>query len=187
MNNSNPRKKLFLAAAGGLAGFFVLLLAGLAFLRVLLSHIFGGALSLWENLTIYGLVPTAIAFGAGIPAWVLGANLWRCSLAGISAMLVFVFINVSGASINYAPFSEYETVAFIMAVLITVLIATAERNRLQSTGLATLLILATTLVGLRFILPGEELLLGFVVSFLAWIILPVVTAFFMVPEQKMEI
>ena len=185
MNKMKPRRKLFFAAAGGLAGFFVLILAELAFLTVLMSHLFGSSLLLWENLLILGLVPTAIAFGASLPAWVLGANLQRCVLAGISAMLVFVFIEIGGGQ-NYGPFSDYETLAFITAVLITVLIAASERNRLQSTGLAILIITATAFIGFRFITPEEKLIFGFVIALLAWISLPAISVFFMVPEEMRE-
>ena len=142
-----------------------------------MGHFFGSSLSPSENLVILGFVPMMIAFGASIPAWALGANLWRGMLSGVAAMAIFVFVDVSAGQINYAPFSEYETMAFIIAVLVTLLIATAGKNNLQLGGLVTLLVPAAALIVLRFVLPGRDLLVGPIIALLAWILLPLVAAF----------
>lgn len=176
-NNINPLTKLLFAAGGGLAGFFVLLVAWLAFWRIVIDHLFGSSLSLLEILVILCLIPAVIAFGASIPARVLCGNSRRSLLAGIVAMLVFILVDVRGASINYAPFVEYETVAFIIAALISVLIATIERNKLQTVGIIIELMVAIILTGLWFIFPGKAILFGFVFSLVSWITLPVVATF----------
>jgi len=185
-DNINLPRKLLVAAAGGLAGFFVLLVAWLIFLRVLISHIFGSSLSLLDGLIILCLIPTIIVWGASIPARVLGTSSRRSLLAGIVAMLAFILIDISGASINYAPFFEYETVAFIIAVLIAVLIATIERNRSRTVGGTIELMVAIVLIGLRFTFPGKDLWVGFIVSLLAWVILPMVAAFVINAKRELE-
>jgi hypothetical protein len=178
MPELNPQRRLLIVIAGGLAGFFTLLLAWLIFMRVVVSHFFGGSLSPLENLVILGFVPMMIVFGASIPAWAIGANLWRGMLAGVVAMALFVFIDISGAQINYAPFIEYETIAFVIAALTTVLITAAGKNMLHLGVLISLLILTVTLITLRFVLPGRDLLVGPLISFLAWILLPTLTVIY---------
>jgi hypothetical protein len=174
----NSQRRLLIVIAGSLAGFFTLVLAWLIFMRVVVSHFFGGSSSPFENLVILGFVPMMIAFGASIPAWALGANLWRGMLSGFVAMALFVLIDISGAQINYAPFIENETIAFVIAALTTVLIAMAGKNMLHSGVLVALLILTVTLITLRFVLPGRDLLIGPLISLSAWIFLPTLVVIF---------
>jgi hypothetical protein len=82
MDNLNLRRELFLAAASGLAGFFILLLAWFIFIRVLVGNIFGGSLSLPGILIILGIMQMMITFGASIPAWALCDNLRRSIIPG---------------------------------------------------------------------------------------------------------
>ena len=185
MDNPNLRQDLFLAAVSGLAGFFILLLAWFIFIRVLVGNFFGGSLSLPGILIILGIVPMLITFGASIPAWALCDNLRRSIMSGVSAMATFVLFEVIGGQ-NYVPFGEYETMAFISAVLVTVLGATPARNHLQFGRLATLLVITVMLIVLRFVVPGRDLVVGPTIALLAWILLPMVASFFTMSAQDRE-
>src|SRR5688572_13753553 len=114
MDNPNLGRKLFFATAGGLAGFFVILLAvGIVLVAAFQAGglIFGGGIHSWQDhLFIAILVPTLISLGAAMPAWGLGAKWWHGLLTGIIAMIVFIYIESDGGKqVNYAPFSQRET------------------------------------------------------------------------------
>ena len=190
MNNKlNPRRKLFFAAAGGLAGYFVTVLAIFTVIVVALmsgAFVFGGGISSRsEKLLISVLVPTLISLGAGIPAWTLGAKFWRGLLAGIVAMGVFIFIESNGGQqVDYGLFNQRETLAYISAALVSVLIATVGRNELHPRKFVVLITFVVALGGLRFVVPEENFVVGIVASLLAWILLPLSAAFFAMPEQN---
>ena len=116
MTRLKTRSKLFLAAAGGLAGFFILIIAGITYfvLAVWMGGFgFGlGLLSPTESFIVSVVASVLISLGAGIPAWALGANRRRGLLAGLAAMSVFTYISGKGHDINYAPFMEYDTLAY---------------------------------------------------------------------------
>ena len=174
----NRRREFFVAILSGVTGFGVLLLSWLIFMRIVLGHFFGGAMSLWENLVILCVVPLLIAIGAAIPAWTLGATIQHSLISGIISMTVFVLVDVTGARTNYAPFVEYETVAFILAAFVTVVIAISQQNDLSSARLNIIFWSAIALIGLRFILPGNDIAVGISISFLAWVTLPLVATIF---------
>src|SRR5215207_4885531 len=117
----NLKRELLHAAAGGLAGYFVFLLAGSIVIGVAVSHLFGGSLSIWENIVIFGLVPLLLIFGSSIPAWILGVAFWRGLLTGVIAMVAVVLILIFGNP-NYSPFNDRETLQFVSAIFITALI-----------------------------------------------------------------
>src|SRR5215216_6057712 len=108
MNHLTAYRGIWRAAAGGLAGFLVLLFAEAILFTVVIRHMFGGSLSLWENIVIMGLVPLIIIFGASISAWALSATLWHGLVAGTMAVIVIVLILVYGDR-NYSPFNNRET------------------------------------------------------------------------------
>lgn len=174
-------RRLLFAATGGLAGFFILLLARGIALGVALQaiSIFGSAaLSGRETLILLGLVPALLILGAGITAWALGASLWRGLLTGVIALGVFALLEVGQA--NYSPFNERETLAFVGTAFIAALISIVGRARLW--GLAAVLGLALAWAGLRLVLPGS----GFAVSLLAWFTLPLVAAFSTMLRQNRQ-
>lgn len=75
MNNMNLQKKLLSATKGGIAGFFLVLLANITILVVGFmegASVFGGGLHSWkDNLVTAIFVPILISLGAAIPGWVL--------------------------------------------------------------------------------------------------------------------
>ena len=181
MNNPSSRRELFFVAAGGLAGFFIILLAIVIVFVVALfagGFVFGGSIDSWrDSLIISIFVPILISFGAGIPTWILGTKFWRGLLAGIAAMIVFVYIELNGGKQgNYGIFSQRETFAYISAALVTILIATIGRNKFQLKEYIRISAISVVLVVLRFIVPEEDFLVGIVCSLLAWILLPTMVA-----------
>ena len=193
MANRNPRRILFVAAAGGLAGFFVILLARTIAILVAVAStnlIFGGSnFSPGASLILFGFVPIFVIIGAGIPAWVLGATLGRGLLGGMIAMGVIVFIRVFGDP-NYSPFNDRETLEFVSSICVAMLASMIGREWLQWGKLAVVFILMIAFLVLKFVIPGNEIELGnvsvkvgLVVSLLAWILLPLVVAFFTLPEK----
>src|SRR6266487_4769611 len=182
MNDINVQKKLFFAAAGGLVGFFVMLLAvGIVFVAALLAggFSFGGGIHSWQdNLFIAILVPTLISLGAAIPAWRLGAKWWHGLLAGIIAMIAFIYIESNGGKqVNYSFFSEHETLAYVSTALVSILIAIAARKKFQVQKSASLFAVAAILVVLRLVISDENASIGFAISLLAWVVLPLVGTF----------
>ena len=150
----------------------------------------GGSLSAWGSLIVFGFVPVLIGFGAGIPAWALGSNLWSGFLSGMIAMGVIVLIHVVGNP-NYSPFNDRETLEFVGAISVTVLISMAKRDLLQLGKLVVVFTLTMALLGLKFVIPENEIELvnvsfkvGFVISLLAWLILPLAAAFITIPKQN---
>ncbi|HEX9839522.1 MAG TPA: hypothetical protein VGA72_09255 [Anaerolineales bacterium] len=195
MTKLKTRSKLFLAAAGGLAGFFILITAGITYFILAVSmggFGFGaGLLSPSESFIISVIVSVLISLGAGIPAWALGANRRRGLLAGLVAMSVFIYISSKGQDINYAPFIEYDTLAYISAILVSTVIATIVKNKIRFVGIAILIALTLEILRLRNVLslvyPYSEQMIGFVASLLAWIFLPLIAAFFVTLEQNEQI
>ena len=147
-----------------------------------------GLLSPNESFIISVIVSVLISLGAGIPAWALGANRRRGLLAGLAAMSVFTYISGKGHDINYAPFGEYDTLAYISAILVSTVIATIGKNKIRLGGIAFLIALTLEILRLRDVLPlfysHNEQLIGFVVPLLAWIFFPLIAAFFVTLEQK---
>jgi hypothetical protein len=192
MDNPSLRQKLFFAAAGGLVGFFIILLAvGIVILVAFQSGAlsFGGTLSRQENLFIDILVPTLISLGAAIPAWGLGAKWWHGLLAGMIAMTVFIYIESDGGKqVNYAPFSQRETLAYVSTALVSVLIAVVGMKKLYPMNFLLLTLVAIlarfSLVVIDMV--EESYKVGFVVSLLAWIILPLAAGFFILLTQDRE-
>jgi hypothetical protein len=186
---------LFFAAIGGLFGFFVLIIAGLIYFILAVwrgGFGFGAALlSPSESFAISFLVSVFISFGAGIPAWVLRANRWQGLLAGLVAMVVFTYISNMGQDINYAPFIEYDTLAYVSAILVSVGIATFRKNKIRIIGVAILIALTAEIFRWRSFLlllyPYDEQMIGFVASLLAWIFLPLIAAFFIRLEKNKKI
>jgi hypothetical protein len=179
MNSSNLLRQLFLAAAGGLVGFFVILLAvGIVIVAAFLAGGFsiGGGIHSWQdNLFITILVPTLISLGAAIPAWGLGAKWWHGLLAGIIAMIVFIYIESNGGKqVNYAVFSQRETLAYVSTALVSVLIAAVGRKKFYPINFI-LLTLVAILAGLSLVvvdIAEESYKVGFAVSLLGWILFP---------------
>ena len=177
-NTNNLPKKLFFAAAGGLVGFFVVLLAvGIVILVAFQSGAlsFGGTLSWQENLFIDILMPTLISLGAAIPAWGLGAKWWHGLLAGMIAMIVFIYIESDGGKqVNYAPFSQRETLAYVSTALVSALIAMVAMKKFYSINFLFLTLVAIlarfSLIAIDMVEGGYKL--GFAVSLLAWILFP---------------
>lgn len=174
----NLPKKLFFAAAGGLVGFFVVLLAvGIVILVAFQSGAlsFGGTLSWQENLFIDILMPTLISLGAAILAWGLGAKWWHGLLAGMIAMIIFIYIESDGGKqVNYAPFSQRETLAYVSTALVSALIAMVAMKKFYLINFL-LLTLVAILAGLSLVLIDMvegSYKLGFAVSLLAWILFP---------------
>jgi hypothetical protein len=190
MNNLNSRRELFVAAGGGLVGFFVILLAIFTVFVVALTSsgafVFGGGIYKDRQLFIvYRLVPLIIVLGSSIPPWVLGASWWRGLLAGIAAMGIFIFIETNGGQpVDYGLYSQRETLAYISAALVSVLIATIGRNEFKPRGYVVLFAVSVALAGLRLVVPEENFVVGIVASLLAWIILPLAVAFFTMTEQN---
>ena len=195
MNKLNPRKRLFLAAAGGLAGFLVLIVAGITYLILAVrmgGFGFGlGLLSPSESFIISVIVSVLISLGAGIPAWALGANRRQGLLAGLVAMAVFNYISGKGHDINYGPFNEYDMLAYVSAILVSTVVATIGKNKIRLGGMAILIALTGEILRLRSVLPlfyqYNEQLIGFVVPLLAWIFFPLIAAFFVTLEQNEQI
>lgn len=196
MNNTSLRKRLLFAAAGGLVGFFVLLIANAIVLMVALSHVSivccSGPyiFSLWENLIVFGFVPILIIFGISIPARLLNGTWWYGLLAGMISVGVIVIIQIFSNS-NYSPFNNRETLQFISPVCIMALISTVLRKDRFFWGKLAICILAISLLGLKFVIPGNEfevgsisLKVGFVISVVAWTLLPLVTVLFTMPNQR---
>lgn len=184
MNNPNLRRKLFFAAAGGLVGFFVILLAvGIVLVAAFQAGglIFGGGIHSWQDhLFIAILVPTLISLGAAMPAWGLGAKWWHGLLAGIIAMIVFIYIESNGGKqVNYSVFSQREKLAYVGTALVSVLIAVVGMKKLYPINFLLLTLVAIlarfSLVVIDMV--EESYKVGFVVSLLAWIILPMAAAF----------
>lgn len=150
-----------------------------------------GLLSPSESFIISVIVSVLISLGAGIPAWALGANRRRGLLAGLVAMSVFIYISSKGQDINYAPFIEYDTLAYISAILVSTVIATIVKNKIRFVGIAILIALTLEILRLRNVLslvyPYSEQMIGFVASLLAWIFLPLIAAFFVTLEQNEQI
>jgi hypothetical protein len=177
-------RKLIFAAAGGLAGLFVLLIADGIVLAVVIPHMFGSSLSVWENLIILGLVPVLIIFGTSIPTWVLGAPFKRGLLSGMIAMGAIALILVYGGP-NYSPFNNRETLEFVSPVCISVLMSSAFRKDRISMGKLAIFILTFILFGLKLVIPEDEFRIngidfkvGFAISLITWFILPSATVFF---------
>ena len=189
MKRLHRQRKFLLVAASGFAGFFVLLLAMALVLSVAIRHmdiydIGGSSFSIWDNIIVFGVAPIIITVGAGIPAWAVGMNLWRGFLAGGAATIAFILVHVSGES-NWAPFIWYETFAFIASVLVSMLISTIWKNGFQPGTFISLAATAITLAILRRVVPGEGYIVGFVISLLAWIILPPLAAL-LTRKQEIE-
>jgi hypothetical protein len=189
MNNVNFKMKLVSAARGGIAGFFLVLLGNIAVLVVGIMEgavVFGGGLHSWkDNLVTAIFVPVLISLGAALPGWVLGNKWWRGLLAGIIAMAAFIYIELNGGKqFNYGIFSQRETIAYISTALVSVLVATVGRNEFQPRGYVLIFAISAVSVGLRFIVPEENFVAGFVVSLLAWSLLPTAIAFFDKRQDK---
>lgn len=192
MTNFKPKRRLSLASAGGLAGFLVLIVAGITY--IILAWRMGGfgfGLGLLlpsESFIISVIVSVLISLGAGIPACALGANRRRGLLAGLVAMAVFNYISGKGHDIDYAPFGEYDMLAYISAILVSTVVATIGKNTIRLGGVAILIALTGEILRLRSVLPSfyldNEQLIGFVVSLLTWIIFPLIAAFFVTLEQN---
>ena len=179
MNHLTPYRGIWRAAAGGLAGFLVLLFARAILLTVVIRHMFGGSLSLWENVVIMGLVPLIVIFGASISARALGATLWHGLVAGTVAMIVIVLILVYGDR-NYSPFNNRETLQYVSAISIVVLTTAKFAKDRSFAGRLAVFILAAAFLGMKFAISADEfrvggmdLKVGFGIALLAWIILPV--------------
>ena len=182
MNNFHLQKRLLIAAAGGLAGFFLTLLAVITVIVVALmsgTFVFGGGTpSPGGKFVVNVLVPLLICIGAAIPAWKVGTKWWYGLLAGIVAMIVFVFIELNGGGqVNYGIFSQRETIAYISAALVSAFSVTVGRNEFQSKGYVLMFVISVVATGLRFIVPEENFVVGFIASLLAWILLPLAVAF----------
>ncbi len=189
MNKFFPQHNSYIAAAGGLAGFFVVFLAtAIVFVAALFAggFVFGGGIHSWSDSLIVSIfVPVLISIGAAIPPWILGDKFWRGLFAGVIAMIVFIYIELNGGhQVNYGIFSQRETLAYISAILVSMLISVAGRKEFQAKGYVTILALSTLLVGLRFLVPEVDFVIGIVVSLLAWILLPPAVAYFYMPEQN---
>jgi hypothetical protein len=187
-------KRLSIAVAGGLAGFCVLILAWFIFMITALAAadfpFGGGSPSFGENFILYGFVPMLISLSAAIPAWTLGAKFLLGLFAGITAMGCFILIDIVIAPplVSYGAFNIYETHAVITTVFVSVLITLVGKNGFRLSQLAILVILTWVLIQLRSVLPlyllEREQIIGFVISLLAWIVLPTAAAFFTMPRQK---
>jgi hypothetical protein len=186
MNNFRSRRALVVAAVGGLIGFFLVMGAIITVLVVGFmrgAHVFGGGIqSLKDTLITAIFVPALVSLGAAIPAWVLGVKWWHGLLAGVIAMLVFGYIELNGGKqFTYGMFSPRETFAYISAALVSVLIATVSRNTLHPTKSLFLLVFVIGMVILRIMLSKQ--IVGFVVSLLVWMILPLGVTFFTLQKQ----
>ena len=105
-----------------------------------------------ESFAISVIVSVLISLGAGIPAWALGANRRRGLLAGLVAMAVFNYISGKGHDFNYAPFDEYDMLAYINAILVSTVIATIGKNKIRLGGMVILIALTFELLHLRYVL-----------------------------------
>lgn len=147
-----------------------------------------GLLSPGESFIVSIVASVLISLGAGIPAWALGANRRRGFLAGLAAMAVFNYISGKGHDINYAPFNEYDTLAYVSAILVSTIIATIGKNKIRLGGMAILIALTGEILHLRTALPlfylYNEQMIGFVVPLLTWIFFPLIAAFFGMLEQN---
>jgi len=182
-------KKLFIVAISGIVGFLLFTLARFIFMRVVISHFFGSALSSWEKLIIFVFVPIMIILGASIPAWALGASWWHRILAGTIAMGVTVLVLIFGDS-NYSPFNDRETLQFVSPVCVTVLIANITRKDRLPLGKIVVFIIIIAFLSLKLIIPEYDIKvddinfkIGFLISLLAWTMLPPIAAFFTTPKQ----
>jgi hypothetical protein len=182
--------KFFFAPAGGLVGFFVVLFAeGIVILIAFKSGAlsFGGTLSWQANLLIDILAPMLISLGAAIPAWGLGAKWWHGLLAGMIAMIVFIYIESDGGKqVDYGVFSPRETLAYISTALVSVLIAVVGMKKFYPMNFLLLTLVAIlarfSLVVIDMV--EESYKVGFAVSLLAWILFPLAATSFTISEQK---
>jgi len=182
MNNFSLQKRLLIAATGGLAGFFLTLLATIAVIVVALmsgTFVFGGGMpSPGGKFVINILVPILISFGSAIPAWNLGTKWWYGFLAGTVAMVVFVSIELNEeGQVNYGIFSQRETIAYISAALVSAFSVTVGRREFQSKGYVLMFVISVVAIGSRLLVPEENFVVGFIASLLAWILLPVAVIF----------
>lgn len=189
MNNSSLKRRLFIAAAGGLAGFFILLsVMAIYFIVFIASSSFplgGSSPSFGDKIILFGFIPLVISIAAGLPAWALGAKWWLGFFIGVVAMGTFMSIEFIATQINsYGLFNKYETLAFITAALTTALIAAIKVHRLQLKRMAAIFILGGILMGLRFVMPNDSIAAGCVISLLAWILLPLAAAYSNISEQN---
>lgn len=195
---NNLRKRLLIAVAGGATGFFILLIADFIVLAVALGHFSvvccSGpyTFSIWENLIVFGIVPLIIIFGVVVLARTLNINWWYGLLAGIIAVGIIVMCQVFGDS-NYSPFNNRETLEYLSPVCVMVLISSMLMKDRLFFGRFAIFILVISFLGMKFIIPGDEfevgnvsLKVGFAISLLGWIILPLATAFFMKLERKVS-
>jgi len=195
MTDLFQKHKLLFAIAGGLAGFLVLIVAGITyFILAVRMGGFGFGLGLLlpsESFIISVIVSVLISLGAGIPAWALGANRRRGLLAGLVAMAVFNYISGKGHDINYAPFGEYDVLVYLGAILVSTAIAIIGKNKIRLGGIAILIVLTLEILHLRYVLISvysySEQAIGFVASLLTWIFFPFIAAFFVTLEQKEQI
>ena len=185
MNHIQLRKQLLIAAAGGLAGFCILILAWFIFFVIALSaadFLFGGGSpSAGESLIMSGLVPIIIALSAATPAWILRAKFWLGLLAGIMGMSFFILFDeiLRPPLVSYGAFDLYETRAAISAIAVTMFVITIGNNRFRLGGSVVLVILTWILILVRSILPlfdpSREQIIGLATSLFAWTVVPLVT------------
>jgi hypothetical protein len=187
MNKPNPQNRLIIVFYCGLAGLFVVILAIVIVFVAAFSAgglSFGGGIHSWsDNLVVSVFVPVLISLGAAIPAWGLGAKWWHGLLAGTVAMMVFIGIESNGGQqVNYGLFSQRETLAYISAVMVSTFIAILGRKQFQPKGYLLIFAFLVIAAGLMFIVPEEQFAGGFIISLLAWILLPSAVAFYSIPE-----
>lgn len=177
MENLTAKRKLFLLAGMGALAFALILVSVIIFIAVSLIAVgfpFGGGIpSFGEGIILFVLVPLTISFAGSIPARALGATKKRAFMTGIVSMIVFALVEWGwGEQINYGLFSQRETLAYLAAIFVSVLISTYKRE--QSSWRVYGLIFAFLLVFaiLRLVLPEGNFIMGFVISISAWVLVP---------------
>lgn len=165
------KQKWLKPAVAGLIGFVVISLArALAIIVELQAFglVGGRSLSLVSKLTLYAVVPLLVVIGAALTARLLGARVSHSIVIGSVAAATAIIIELSHN--NYAPFDRLETAAFIAAALITATLAAASRQFNWKNALLS------GLLGIGLILVAALTTgLGFVISLVAWLTLPVVS------------
>lgn len=169
-SNYGARHRRLKALVGGLLGFALVYLARALALVVALQAfglVGGKSLSPLGQLALYVIVPLLLVTGAALTARSIGAGVRRSLIVGMAAAAIAITVQLSHN--NYAPFDWLETAAFVAAAVVSAMLAVASRQSKWKT-VVSCGVLGVGLLSVVALVPG----LGFVVSLVAWLTLPVV-------------